>query len=654
MARQFIAFFFVLCLALNVPVAAFAQTAGKSPLKGADNILRIESAPISLEEAVRSSGTAAQINALDKNGNAKLKDGNYVRYIDRVDLPDYAVALYRTLEEGSDGDGTADVLIDVTKAQKERDMYVIRAAQFSGTYSSVEALKDIADSNYAEACAYIWAATGAFDRDHPEVFWLNEKWNATYVCEYASNKTYTQDIYLILKSPTNDIRYDSYTDPAALKNAIAERDAQVKAILDKMPSTAVTDAEKMRYFNEWLTHNNEFNTAAGSGNISAARETAWECISALKGSTGVNGPVCAGYSRAFQVLCMNSGIPCVLVSGVTYDINTGARNGHMWNYVRLENNWYGVDVTWNDPTGGKSGKVSGHERENYLFVGADTVAATGGRTFLAEHPVENNVYAGDVCFTNGPVLSDTAYSSAHTHTFGAPAFLWAANGKTATAVFTCAGDPTHTAELPAAVTSAVKANATCENMGTTTYTASVTFNGISYTGTKDVQDIPALGHNWGNWVQTKAPAETEKGEETRTCRRDSSHTETREIPELNHIHSLTLVPEKAPTATEAGNKAYYTCSGCDRWFEDAAGTVEIDDKNSTVIPKLPSAGLLGDIDGNGTVDAIDYMLLKRHVLGTYAFTDGQTAVADVNHSGTIDAIDYMLLKRYVLGTYVIA
>ena len=49
-------------------------------------------------------------------------------------------------------------------------------------------------------------------------------------------------------------------------------------------------------------------------------------------------------------------------------------------------------------------------------------------------------------------------------------------------------------------------------------------------------------------------------------------------------HTLTLVPAKDSTCTEAGNKAYYTCDGCDKWFEDATGAVEITDHSSVVIP----------------------------------------------------------------------
>ena len=51
-----------------------------------------------------------------------------------------------------------------------------------------------------------------------------------------------------------------------------------------------------------------------------------------------------------------------------------------------------------------------------------------------------------------------------------------------------------------------------------------------------------------------------------------------------HTHNLTLVVAKAATCTTAGNSAYYTCDGCDKWFADATGSVEITDKTSVKIP----------------------------------------------------------------------
>ena len=129
--------------------------------------------------------------------------------------------------------------------------------------------------------------------------------------------------------------------------------------------------------------------------------------------------------------------------------------------------------------------------------------------------------------------------------------------------------------------------ATCENTGSCDEVVYCSVCGVELS--RKQKTIDALGHDFGEWVQNQAPTETEKGSETRTCRRDPNHTETRDIPELGHIHDLNLVPAKEPTETKAGNKAYYICSGCEKWFEDAMATVEITDESSVIIPATGSA-----------------------------------------------------------------
>ena len=72
---------------------------------------------------------------------------------------------------------------------------------------------------------------------------------------------------------------------------------------------------------------------------------------------------------------------------------------------------------------------------------------------------------------------------------------------------------------------------------------------------KETRPIAALNHvhQWGEWAQTKAPTETADGEETRTCTLNSAHTETRPIAALNHTHQWGEWTETtAPTCTEAG------------------------------------------------------------------------------------------------------
>ena len=67
-------------------------------------------------------------------------------------------------------------------------------------------------------------------------------------------------------------------------------------------------------------------------------------------------------------------------------------------------------------------------------------------------------------------------------------------------------------------------------------------------------------HTWGEWVQTKAPACTEKGEMTRTCSR-CGEAEHKDVAPLGH--DLIHHDAKAATCTEISWNAYDTCSRCD-------------------------------------------------------------------------------------------
>lgn len=62
------------------------------------------------------------------------------------------------------------------------------------------------------------------------------------------------------------------------------------------------------------------------------------------------------------------------------------------------------------------------------------------------------------------------------------------------------------------------------------------------------ETVKALGHDWGPWTVTTSPTVTAEGVETRTCRNDASHTETRSIPKL------TPAPRPDPTPGKTDGK----------------------------------------------------------------------------------------------------
>lgn len=397
-----------------------------------------------------------------------VKDGEYTRWIDRVDLPDYANNLYTMLCIGGDYDEQYDLLIDdkyyrfptgggskgtsevesVLELVSDLDLPyssgggVFQESHFTGGYDTVDAsLGDKAvqyaalkegdlvrtstynaiyvskvaksspsyDADLKAACAYAQSAFQAFDRDHPEIFWLSGRSKLRMVTVTLRDGTQTyQETYIFFVLADKDgftIRDSKYPNQAAIEADILRRDQAVGAILSTV--TATTPHEQAAQLNRWLTEHNEYNTSQDLQNIPN-----WphECLSALVGSAGTEGPVCDGYARAFQVLCGKLGITCVLVDGYAKVKADSAGEFHMWNSVQMpDGKWYGVDVTWNDPTvKGVSGPKSGYEREDFLMVGADTVVL--GLKFSESHPPKNRAADGAVAFLNGPALNTAAYN----------------------------------------------------------------------------------------------------------------------------------------------------------------------------------------------------------------------------------------------------
>ncbi len=170
-----------------------------------------------------------------------------------------------------------------------------------------------------------------------------------------------------------------------------------------------------------------------------------------------------------------------------------------------------------------------------MTYGATDPCADGHTlTAVAEVPAtceETGVKAHWVCSVCGKLFSDADGKNETTlealtipatgHAWGQPAWTWTGT-ESASAVFTCGNDGSHTQTLPAAVTSQVTTEPGCESTGVRTYTATVTFEGQTYTDTK-TETLPAAGHAWGQpvWQWTGFAAQA-----VFACARDAGHTQT--------------------------------------------------------------------------------------------------------------------------------
>lgn len=73
------------------------------------------------------------------------------------------------------------------------------------------------------------------------------------------------------------------------------------------------------------------------------------------------------------------------------------------------------------------------------------------------------------------------------------------------------------------------------------------------------------------------------------------------------------------------------------------------DKSETLTFKGASAGLLGDVNLDGSVDATDIAAIRDYILGRTTLTAEQLKNGDVDKNGSVDGSDIAMIRDYVLG-----
>ena len=116
--------------------------------------------------------------------------------------------------------------------------------------------------------------------------------------------------------------------------SISNRVTQVK----KLEITkGMSDYDKVRAVHNWMIKNISYDYK------NYMKNTLPSSVYTIEGALLKRRCVCEGYAKAFKKLMDSYGIECKVVTGKTRN------GGHAWNMVKLGNNWYHIDVTWDDP-----------------------------------------------------------------------------------------------------------------------------------------------------------------------------------------------------------------------------------------------------------------------------------------------------------------
>lgn len=150
----------------------------------------------------------------------------------------------------------------------------------------------------------------------------------------------------------------------------------------------LSDYDKIREVHYWLVNNIEYDS-----NLEAEEPYS------ISGALTEGKAVCEGYARAFKYIMDGLGIPCVLVSGTATN-SSGLTESHAWNYVYLNDQWYAIDVTWDDPIIIGDGYIPDDTMYQYFLKGRNT--------FLTTH-VEDGYLTDNSLEFRFPTLCPTDY-----------------------------------------------------------------------------------------------------------------------------------------------------------------------------------------------------------------------------------------------------
>lgn len=172
-------------------------------------------------------------------------------------------------------------------------------------------------------------------KDHPELFWVHNReevyttsYKGTDYCRFSPGYTYTeQEISEIMTE---------------MQNAVNEVNAEI--------TQNASDYDKVKMIYTYLIDHTEYEASDDDQNIAGVF---WK-----------KKAVCAGYARAVQYLLEQLGIPCIYVEGSARDSD----EGHAWNIVKINEQYYYVDATNGDqPSFLEGGAVQLQEHKTVIY-----------------------------------------------------------------------------------------------------------------------------------------------------------------------------------------------------------------------------------------------------------------------------------------------
>lgn len=224
---------------------------------------------------------------------------------------------------------------------------------------------------------YYQSAIEAYTYDNPYVFYI--EFSKLYLNIETTTRGSKKTYRVFINAGNNT---DYLTSEFSSKERIDAALNEIENIKSYFVSHQTADTyENIKLAHDYLVESIEYDQSISLTNI-------YDLYGALINKKSV----CEGYAKAFKYLMDSMNIPCIIVSGKATN-SEGNTENHAWNYVQINNAWYAIDCTWDDPILIGSGYLSNSSKYKYFLKGADEFNKThvpdgqfteGGKVF--EYP----------------------------------------------------------------------------------------------------------------------------------------------------------------------------------------------------------------------------------------------------------------------------
>lgn len=204
--------------------------------------------------------------------------------------------------------------------------------------------------------------------DNPELFYIDvtKVYLLTEITTRAFSKTYKVSI-----GGNNGESYlsEDFSTPDIVKYSIGIVEQYKNSIVEECKN--LNTVEKIRFVNNYLIDNTEYDISSGSN------------VYNIYGTLVEKKAVCEGYARTCKYILDELDIPCIIACGIAKN-SQNVTESHAWNYVKIDGNWYALDVTWNDPIiNNGTGKITNEIRYGYFL--------NGSNKFFEDHFEDGNI-----------------------------------------------------------------------------------------------------------------------------------------------------------------------------------------------------------------------------------------------------------------------